>query len=340
MKIRSKISSGILLSTLLYLLLTLATFIVWAVTKIYIFSAVFVGLFLIIILPLYLHTNYKIKNGTLYINFGLFIFNYAIPCYNIISMTDVYSNAPAPALSGEKLRIKYVKNGQIKTINISPADKQELKDAINQQIQQNKNMVNESLKQIDKTQLQTVIDNEAQVQNKMDKQIYQEQQKQLQKDIKENYKDLEYLEKRAQKAVTQQYITEQKQAIKQANAQLLPKQMEKFENGRNNLQRKQLSALIELKDKQEKEQRKAENAKWEQQKREQQKLIKQKVKQDEESQKKKQQEQKLQQQKQEQEEKRQKEIIKQQLKQKSAKLEKQLGLDKQRAQKLFEDETK
>ena len=340
MKFRSKISSGVLLSTVFCLLLTLATFIIWAVTRIYIFTIVFAGLFLILILPMYLHTNYKVKNGVLYINFGIYMFNYAIPCYNIVSVTDVFSNSPAPALSGDKLRLKYIKNGKIKSINISPADKQALRDEITKQIKENQKLAQESLKQVDKTKLQSVIDKEALVQNKMDKETQLEQQKQLQKDIKENYKDLEYLEKRNKKAITQQYVNEQKQAIKQANAQLLPKQMEKYENGRHNLQRKQLAALMELKDKQEKEQRKAENAKWEKEKQEQEKRIKEKVKQEEEKQKRKIKEQKELERKQKIEEKRQKEIIKEQLKQKSIKLQKELGLDKENASKLFEDETK
>ncbi|MBQ7602943.1 MAG: PH domain-containing protein [Clostridia bacterium] len=271
MKFRSKISSGMLLLTLIFMFCTLGTFLVWAIVGTFIPSAVFVGLDILIILPIYINTKYKVQNGYLYISFGYFMINHAIPCYDIISMIDVYSNSPAPALSGERLRIKYVKNGKIKTISISPADKQQFRACVQNEILQNSKKAQVSRDQIDLNVLQNVLDKESKVQNKMDNEAFFEQQKQIERDLKENAKDMQYLEKRMQKAQILQYAQEQKQAIKEANEQLSHKDLlHQLEDGKANFQRKQLAALIALQDQKEKEERKKENKLWAKNKKEKQ----------------------------------------------------------------------
>ena len=263
MKFRSKISSGVLLLTLVMLFCTLATFLVWTIFGTYIPSAIFVGIDILLILPLYINTRYKVQNGYLYVSFGYFMLNYSIPCYDIISMTDVYSHTPAPALSGDRLRIKYIKNGKIKTICLSPADKQQFRNCIQAEIAQNNKKAQVSRDQIDLNTLQNVLNKESKVQNKMDRAAYFEQQQKLEQDIKENVRDMRNLERRMQKAEIEQYINEQKQAIKEANEQLSHKDMLKnYEDGRSNLQRKQLAELIALQDQKEKAERKQENKQW------------------------------------------------------------------------------
>lgn len=269
MKFRSKISSGVLLLALILIFCTLGSFLIWAITKTYIFSAVLVGIDVLLFLPIYLNTRYKVQNGYLYVSFGYFLIHYAIPCYDIISMTDVVSSLPAPALSSDKLRIKYIKNGKIKTIVISPADKKQFRNCIQNEITLNNKKAQISHSQIDLNTLQNVLDKESKIQNKMDKEIFFEQQRQLERDVKENAKEMQYLEKRIQKAQIQQYAEEQKAAIKAANEQLSHKDMlKRYEDGRSNLQRKQLAELIALQDQKEKQERKKENKKWAKQKKE------------------------------------------------------------------------
>lgn len=251
---------------------TLGTFLVWAVAKTYIPSAIFVGFDILILMPIYLNTRYKVQNGYLYVSCGYFLINYSIPCYDIISVTDIVSSLPAPALSSERLRIKYIKNGKIKTINISPADKQKFRACIQNEITQNNKKAQVSRDQIDLATLQNVLDKENKIQNKMDEEAFFEQQKQIEKDIKENAKEMQYLEKRMQKAQIQQYADEQKAAIKAANEHLSHKDMLKqYEDGRSNLQRKQLAQLIAMQDQKEKQERKKENQRWEKDKKQKQK---------------------------------------------------------------------
>ncbi len=266
MKIQSKIGSFMLILTIFVLLCTLATFIVWAVTGNYVPTIIFVCMSVLFLLPTYTNTNYEIKNGRLYINFGWFLIRYAIPCYNIISMTDAHSVTISPALSSERLRITYIKNDKIKSIYISPTNKELFRSTIQQTIDQHKVQANFLHTQVDQTTLQNVIAKEQQKQAKMDSKEQIEQQKQEQQDLRENSREVRRLEKRAQQAKIEEYKNEQKQAIKDATEQLnatLAKQDDK-----TNMQRKQLSRLIAMHDEQEKRERKQENEKWERERRE------------------------------------------------------------------------
>lgn len=266
MKIQSKIGSGMLILTIFVLLCTLATFLVWAIWGNYVPTIIFACISLFFVLPIYLNTSYEIRNGYLYINFGWFLMHYAIPCYDIISMTDAQSICLAPALSGERLRIKYVKNGKIKSIYVSPANKDLFRTLVQEEIQNNFKKAQVSHEQIDTNTLEAVLSKEQKAQAKMDVEEMLAQQKQQQRDIKENSREIRRIEKRAKQAKISEYKTEQKKAIKIASLQI-DTQLAKEDN-KTNMQRKQLSQLIALHDEQEKRERKLENEKWEREKRE------------------------------------------------------------------------
>lgn len=279
MKFRSKIGSGFVLLTLIWMLLTLASFLVWAVFGIFIPCIVFVSILLIILLPVYLNTNYTIKNGYLYIHFGLFV-HQAIPCYNIVSITNSNSISVAPAISSIRLRLKFVKNGKIKSMNISPVDQNGFRQQIQDEIDSNFKKAKISQDQVDQTVLQNVLKKEQQAQQKIDEQSLLEQQKQDLNEQKQNSLEILKLEKRAKLSKTKEVKAEHLKAVRQANAEIEAEVLSqlKYNDGKQNLELKQLNELVSIHDKQEKEERKREYKLWAQEKKEKDKLEREKKK--------------------------------------------------------------
>lgn len=275
MQFRSKIGSGIILLALLWMLLTLASFLAWAIFGLYIFSIIFVSILIIFILPVFINTKYVVKNGYLYIHFGLFV-HQAIPCYNIISITNAQSVSISPALSSIRLRIKYVSNGKIKGLYVSPVDQDSFRNLIEDEIQLNFKKAQISQDQVDLSKLQEVITKETKEQEKMDEQAYIEQQKQNENELKQNSLFMLKLEKRAKQSKINDYKAEQLKAVKQANAEIEAEILSemKYEQGKENMQLKQYAELISLHDKQEKQERKEEYRRWAEEKKEKERLEK------------------------------------------------------------------
>ena len=269
MNYRSKIGSGIVLLSLIWLLLTLASFLVWAIFKLYIPCIICVSILLVFILPIFINTKYKVKDGYLFIHFGLFVHK-AIACYNIVSITNAQSIAISPALSSERLRIKYVNNGKIKSIYISPVDQDGFRNAIQEEIELNFKKAQISQDQVDKTQLEKVLSHEAKAQEKMDQQRFTEEQKQSLEELKNHSIEMLKLEKRTKAYKEKQYKTEHYKAVRQANAEFEAEILNqiKYDEARDNMKTKQLNELVAIHDKQEKAERKKEYKLWEEQKKE------------------------------------------------------------------------
>ena len=273
MQFRSKIGSGIILISLLWMLLTLSSFVACAIFGLYVFSIIGVSVLIIFILPIFINTKYVIKNGYLYIHFGLFV-HQAIPCYNIISITNAQTVSISPALSSIRLRIKYVSNGKIKGLYVSPVDQDNFRNMIEDEIQLNFKKAQISQDQVDLNELQKVIKKETKEQEKMDEQAYAEQQKQKENELKQNSLFMLKLEKRAKQSKINDYKAEQLKAVKQANAEIEAEILSemKYEQGKENMQLKQFAELISLHDKQEKQERKEEYKRWAEEKKEKEKV--------------------------------------------------------------------
>ena len=134
MKIPSKIGDGTLITLLLIILLTMFYSIIWLMTSIWFPTIILLSILTIVLLPICFGTNYLIKDDALYINCGIFLINYKIDYAKIISMTDTDNFQISPALSHHKICIRYIQNENIKSILVSPKDRDAFKKQIHLQI--------------------------------------------------------------------------------------------------------------------------------------------------------------------------------------------------------------
>lgn len=134
MKIHSKIGDGIFISLLVLCLLTMFFCIVWVLVDVWIPAVVFFAILTIVVIPIYFGTYYRINQDALYINCGLFLINYRIDYSKIVSMTDVEKYNLAPALSYHRVCIRFIQGDNIKSILVSPSDKDKFKKLVHDQI--------------------------------------------------------------------------------------------------------------------------------------------------------------------------------------------------------------
>ena len=165
MKIPSKIGDVAFTTFILLSLLTMFCGIIWVLTGIWYPTVILLALLTIVIIPITFGTNYHIKDDALYINCGLFLINYKIDYSKIISLTDVDNLHFAPALSYHRISIRFINGETVKSILVSPKDKENFKKLIHLQI--DKTMPNNNVVDIDATQSQPLETISAQENNKL-----------------------------------------------------------------------------------------------------------------------------------------------------------------------------
>lgn len=85
----------------------------------------------IIWLPIF-NTYYVVENGTLVIK--SLVFRWKININDITQIEPTHSLLSSPALSLDRLKIYYMKNGKIATVMISPKNKEAFLQAINKRL--------------------------------------------------------------------------------------------------------------------------------------------------------------------------------------------------------------
>ncbi len=152
MKIKSKIGDGLFIGLVVFTILTLAMYVLWVVTSIWWPAITLTAILLIVIVPIYFATYYELTRTELRIYCG--IFGKAVPYRAIISMTDAESIAPAFCLSHQRILIRYMENDEIKSVYVSPANREQFRELVNAEI----NKATEIYKDIPKTSMDKAIE--------------------------------------------------------------------------------------------------------------------------------------------------------------------------------------
>ncbi|MFC1397468.1 PH domain-containing protein [Acinetobacter lactucae] len=93
---------------------------------------IFYSLIIIIIwLPIF-NTYYVVENNTLIIK--SLVFRWKININNITQIEPTHNPLSSPALSLDRLKIYYMKNGEVTSVMISPKDKETFLQAINKRL--------------------------------------------------------------------------------------------------------------------------------------------------------------------------------------------------------------
>ena len=132
MKFKSKIGDGAFIGLVVYTILTLAMFIFWVMTTIWWPAIVLTAILVFVLLPIYFGTGYEIGRDSLKIYCGILGKN--IPYNTIISATDAEGLTPSFALSHKRICIRYLDGEDIKTTFISPANRTQFRDVLNNAI--------------------------------------------------------------------------------------------------------------------------------------------------------------------------------------------------------------
>ncbi|EHI97378.1 protein of unknown function DUF1200 [Clostridium sp. DL-VIII] len=134
MKFKSKIDLWFHLVVILFIILTLWLFYSYVTNKISIIMLIlFIAVLILIILPMYLFTYYVFEDSCIHIRCGLMV-NIKIDYKDIVSLKKSKSLISSPALSMDRIEIKYYRNFQSDFIIISPERKQEFIDELNKKI--------------------------------------------------------------------------------------------------------------------------------------------------------------------------------------------------------------
>lgn len=134
MKFKSKIDLWFHLVVVLFTILTLWLLYSYITNKRGLIALIlFITLLILSILPMYLFTYYTFENSFLHIRCGLMI-NIKINYKNIVSVKDSKSLISSPALSMDRIEIKYYENSYPNFLVISPERKQEFIDTLNKHI--------------------------------------------------------------------------------------------------------------------------------------------------------------------------------------------------------------
>ena len=86
---------------------------------------------LVIWLPIF-NTYYVVENNTLIIK--SLVFRWKININNITQIEPTHNPLSSPALSLDRLKIYYMKNGEVTSVMISPKDKETFLQAINKRL--------------------------------------------------------------------------------------------------------------------------------------------------------------------------------------------------------------
>lgn len=132
MKFKSKIGDGLFISLVMFSIVTLAMFVVWVITGVWWPAIALTAILLIGFAPVYFCTYYEITRNELRIYCG--IFGKSIEYRNIVSMTDAESVCPSFALSHQRIMIRYMENEKIKSVYVSPANREQFRDVVNAEI--------------------------------------------------------------------------------------------------------------------------------------------------------------------------------------------------------------
>ena len=152
MKIKSKIGDGLFIGLVVFTILTLAMYVVWVVTGVWWPAIVLTAILLIVIVPIYFATYYELTRTELRIYCG--IFGKSVPYRSIISMTDAESIAPAFCLSHQRILIRYMEDDEIKSVYVSPANREQFRELVNAEI----NKSTEIYKNVPKTSMDKAIE--------------------------------------------------------------------------------------------------------------------------------------------------------------------------------------
>ncbi|MCC9296738.1 PH domain-containing protein [Clostridium sp. WLY-B-L2] len=134
MKFNSKIGWWFHITVVLFTIITLWLFYLYIINKIGSLAFIlFISLLILFILPRYFLTYYVFEDSYLYIRSGL-ILNIKINYGDIISFKESNNIISSPALSMDRLEIKYYKNSFCDSILISPDKKQEFIDVLSKRI--------------------------------------------------------------------------------------------------------------------------------------------------------------------------------------------------------------
>ncbi len=132
MKFKSKIGDGLFISLVVFSVITLSMFVLWVITGVWWPAITLTAILLIIIAPIYFCTYYEITRNELRVYSG--ILGKSIEYRNIISMTDAESVRPSFALSHKRIMIRYMENEKIKSIYVSPANREQFRDVVTAEI--------------------------------------------------------------------------------------------------------------------------------------------------------------------------------------------------------------
>lgn len=132
MKIKSKIGDGFFIGLVVFTILTLAMYVYWVISTVWWPAITLTAILLIVIAPIYFATYYELTRTELRIYSG--VLGKTIPYRSIISMTDADSIAPAFCLSSRRILIRYMEGDEIKTVYVSPANREQFRDLINAEI--------------------------------------------------------------------------------------------------------------------------------------------------------------------------------------------------------------
>ena len=134
MKFKSKIDLWLHLVVILFTILTLWLLYSYVTNKVSIVMLIlFIAVLILIILPMYLFTYYVFEDLYLRIRCGLMV-NIKIYYKDIVSLKESKNLISSPALSMDRIEIKYYKNFHSDFIIISPERKQEFIDELNKKI--------------------------------------------------------------------------------------------------------------------------------------------------------------------------------------------------------------
>ena len=217
MRMKSKIGDSMFITILILSVLTLLFFVVWAVLGVWIPVLVMMLLLVLIVGPVYFFTYYDIDKDALKINCGIFLINYKIDYHNIISMTDVEKFTFAPALSFNRICIRYVKNGKIKSILISPANKDKFRELVHAQIKESMDRAQNTPNTADESMIQQVLEKERMEQAKRESKELRRQAKIAEKERRISEKEIALLAKRAKQAEKNDEVEAMKNAVDNAN---------------------------------------------------------------------------------------------------------------------------
>ena len=243
MRMKSRIGDGMFITLLILSIMTLLFFVVWAVIGDWIPVLIILLVLIVVVIPVYFGTFYDIDKEALKINCGLFLINYKIQYQNIISMADSERFSLAPALSFHRICIRYVKNGKIKSILISPANKEKFRELVHAEIKKAMDKAKFTPDTADDSLILEVLEKEKIAQAKKEAKELEKQAKIAEKEKRISEKEIALLAKRAEISEKNNEIQAMKTAVQNASEEIEKKAMPDESNQPTSLTRQERRAL-------------------------------------------------------------------------------------------------